>query len=156
MGAVEDAKEMENYVKTNFPSSHIRTLHNYQATRSSIVGEMLSLIHNNNIKHQDPILIYYAGHGGEAEPPTGSDIQGQKIQVFVPYDYDHDRTVITDMAFAMLLEELAWAKGDNIVGLNHVFLLHFLKPPLGRHSRLLSLGISEPRHSREGDWHLSY
>jgi hypothetical protein len=118
MGAVEDAREMENYMKANFPSSHIRTLYDQEATRSSIVGEILGLIHNNNIKHQDPILIYYAGHGSETNPPADWDTQGRKTQVFVPYDYNDDSMVITDLAFATLLEELASVKGDNIVSMN--------------------------------------
>jgi hypothetical protein len=115
MGAVEDAREMENYLKTTFPSSYIRTLHNEDATRSSIIREMVHLINNKDIKHQDPILVYYAGHGGETSPPAGWDTQGRKVQVFVPCDYNDDGTVITDLAFAALLEEIAYFKGDNVV-----------------------------------------
>jgi hypothetical protein len=112
---VEDAKAMESYLRTTFPSSHIRTLHNQEATRNSMIREMIDLIQNKRIKPQDPIVIFYAGHGGETLPPAGWDTQGRKIQMFMPQDYNDDGTVITDLGFATLLEELASVKGDNIV-----------------------------------------
>jgi hypothetical protein len=108
---------MEGYLRANFPSSRIRTLHNQEATRSSIVREIIDLIHHQEINFGDPIVIYYAGHGGETMPPADWDTQGRKIQILVPYDYmdDGDATVITDLGFATLLEELASVRGDNIV-----------------------------------------
>jgi hypothetical protein len=108
---------MENYLRVNFPSSHICTLHNQEASRNSIVSEIIDLINNKEIKRQDPIVIYYAGHGGETIPPVGWDTQGRKIQMLVPHDYLDDGTVITDLGIATLLEELASVKGDNIVSI---------------------------------------
>jgi hypothetical protein len=115
---VEDAKAMESYLKTNFPSSQIRTLHNQEATRNSIVREIINLIQDKRIQIHDPIFIYYAGHGGEAMPPAGWNTNNEKIQIFIPYDYNDDSRVITDLGFAALLQELASIKGDNIVSIS--------------------------------------
>ncbi|CAG8685517.1 5092_t:CDS:2, partial [Acaulospora colombiana] len=114
-GAVEDAKAVERYLKTTFPSSRLRALHNQDATRSAMIREIDYLIKNKDIKRQDPIVIFYAGHGGETVPPAGWDTQGKKIQMFMPQDYNDDAAVITDLGFATLLEELASAHGDNIL-----------------------------------------
>jgi hypothetical protein len=119
-GAVKDAQEMESYLKTTFPSSQIRTLLDKQATRNDMVREIIDLIQNKKIQPQDPILIFYAGHGGESKPPVGWETQGQKIQMFMPQDYNDDGTVITDVGFAALLEELASVKGDNIVSISAI------------------------------------
>jgi hypothetical protein len=119
-GAVSDAKAMEEYLNENFPLSTIRTLYDAKATRNAIIREIDHLIRNNNIKRNDPILIFYAGHGGEAVPPEDWNCQDQKVQVLVPQDYDDDRcNVITDQGFAALLELLAAEKGDNIVSYGH-------------------------------------
>ncbi|PVF95453.1 hypothetical protein CPB86DRAFT_590535 [Serendipita vermifera] len=114
-GAVGDAMAMENYLRTSFPSAHIRFLHDEAATRESIVREIDNLIQNPLIKPQDPILIFYAGHGGETTPPAGWTSHNGKVQMLMPQDYNEDATVITDLAFVTLLEELASKKGDNIV-----------------------------------------
>ncbi|PVF95454.1 hypothetical protein CPB86DRAFT_711227, partial [Serendipita vermifera] len=113
-GAVNDARDMVHYLKTNLPSSTIRSLYNQHATRRSIIRELDNLITNTRIKHQDPILIFYAGHGAEAIPPASWNTQGQKVQMIIPHDYDDNHNVITDQGFATLLQELASAKGDNI------------------------------------------
>jgi hypothetical protein len=112
---VADAKAMESYLQAQFPSARIRSLHNQEATRAAIIQEIRNLIYNPKIKRQDPILIFYAGYGGEAKPPADWDTQGRNIQVLVPYDYNDDGTFISDVAMSTLLEELASKKGDNIV-----------------------------------------
>ncbi|PVF95451.1 hypothetical protein CPB86DRAFT_875672 [Serendipita vermifera] len=113
-GAVNDGRNMEEYLKSNLPSTKIRSLYDQHATRDSIIKEIRQVILNEDIRRQDPILIFYAGHGGEASPPANWSIQDQKIQVLIPQDYDEDSKVITDQGFAALLQELASAKGDNI------------------------------------------
>ncbi|PVF96359.1 hypothetical protein CPB86DRAFT_816477 [Serendipita vermifera] len=106
---------MEVYLRTYFPSSQIHSLHNQEATRSAIIQSFRNLISNSKIKPQDPILIFYAGHGGEATPPAHWDTQGRKIQALVPYDYRDDGTFISDVGMGALLEELSSEKGNNIV-----------------------------------------
>ncbi|CAG8784703.1 2927_t:CDS:2, partial [Acaulospora colombiana] len=91
-GAVKDAKEMEDYLSTSFPSAQIRSLHDEAATRKSIIREIDRLIQNPSIKRQDPILIFYAGHGGETTPPNGWTSHNGKVQMLMPQDYDEDST----------------------------------------------------------------
>jgi hypothetical protein len=113
---------VKSYLRSKFPSSQISTLYNQEATRSSILREIDNLIHHKEINPGDPIVIYYAGHGGETMPPADWDTQGRKIQMLIPRDYmyDGDGMVITDLGLATLLEELASAKGDNIVSTSHI------------------------------------
>jgi hypothetical protein len=149
-GAVSDAKAMGEYLKTNFPLSTIRTLYNAKATRNAIVREIEHLIRNSTIKRDDPILIFYAGHGGEAVPPEDWSSQDQRIQVLVPQDYDDDRcNVITDQGFAALLELLAAEKGDNIVSYRLYRTLKqaksILPSQIDCYSRLLPLRIDDTR-----------
>jgi hypothetical protein len=123
-GAVKDAIEIENYLRSCFPSPRIRVLHDNDATRDSIIRELDDLIQSPLIKRQDPILIFYAGHGGETAPPQGWAAQNGKIQMLMPQDYNEDGNVITDVAFVTLLEELASNKGDNIVSHEYYMSLH--------------------------------
>ncbi|PVF95448.1 hypothetical protein CPB86DRAFT_817178 [Serendipita vermifera] len=114
-GGVADAKEMEKYLRTNFPESSIQTLYDRDATRKGIIEGLRDLMSNPAINRKDPILIFYAGHGGETTPPEDWDTHGQKIQMLMPVDYNDDETFITDIGFARLLEQLASRKGDNVV-----------------------------------------
>jgi hypothetical protein len=115
-GAVKDAQKMEHYFTTTFPStSRIRALYNENATRDAIVNEIIGMIQCEEITRQDPIVIFYAGHGGETKPPSNWNVQDSNIQMIIPHDYDDGIKVITDRALATLLDELAWQKGDNIV-----------------------------------------
>lgn len=71
-------------------------------------------------------MIYYAGHGGlgkasaEWQTKTGSS----EIQVIFPWDYDTEARdanekvqCIPDRTIHLLLNDLAKAKGNNIVSL---------------------------------------
>jgi DNA-directed RNA polymerase subunit H (RpoH/RPB5) len=49
-----------------------------EATRSNIIAAFEGLRDNPRIKDQDPILIYFAGHGGEV--PSNSEDGIQAIQ----------------------------------------------------------------------------
>lgn len=75
---------------------------------------------DSRIGSGDPILIYYAGHGGEAKPP--SKWAKSTIQTIIPHDFGttvDGRTVpsIPDRTVGMLLGLLAETKGHNIVRL---------------------------------------
>ena len=113
---------MRDYLQNdlNVPSSRIRNLRDGDATRDAIIGGIKAFSTNDEIKEGDPILIYYAGHGGWANTPKEwSDWNTDKIEFLVPYDHssldDDPIHGITDRTVGVLLSQLAIKKGDNIV-----------------------------------------
>jgi Caspase domain len=124
-GAVPDANAVQDYLQNDLgvPSSQIKNLRDSEATRVGITGEIETfLINNDNIKKGDPILIYYAGHGGWKKAPTGWQTGGTgNIQLLIPCDYSDrpeagDRQHgIPDRTFGALVSRLANKQGDNIV-----------------------------------------
>ena len=103
------------------PSSQIRNLRNNEATRAAIIAGIESFSLNDEIKVGDPILIYYAGHGGSAKKPETWEGNSDKIELLVPYDYSspledgNPKHGIPDRTLGALLWKLAIEKGDNIV-----------------------------------------
>lgn len=125
-GAAGDADEMAKFLTQDLkvPSDHIVNLRNESATRSEIIKAIQGLQGDQRIERGDPILIYYAGHGGltkassEWEAKTGSN----EIQVIFPWDYNmigqnskEKVQCIPDRTIHALLNDLAEAKGNNIV-----------------------------------------
>lgn len=123
VGAAPDADAVRYYLQKNLgvPRSQIRNLRNSEATRAAIIDgiEVFSL--DDEIKEGDPILIYYAGHGGSADTPKGwKERSTGKIELLVPYDYSsleggNPKYGIPDRTLGALLSHLASIKGDNIV-----------------------------------------
>jgi hypothetical protein len=119
--AVSDANAMRDYLRETLgvPTSRIKTLFNEDATHDGIIQEMRAL-QNIDTKEGDPILIYYAGHGVVSKDWADDDCR--EIGFLAPHDVDYtdDKRVvngISDHAIGILLEDLAKAKGDNIVRL---------------------------------------
>jgi hypothetical protein len=120
-GAVADADSIKEYLEHDLKVQklHIRNLRNAQATRAAIIAEFQALETNPEIKYGDPILIYYAGHGGEVTSPAEWEA-GSMTQMLIPHDYHtkvHNREVygIPDHTIGALISCIAKAKGDNIV-----------------------------------------
>lgn len=133
-GAVADADSVKAYLENDLKvqKSNIRNLRDAQATRAAIISEFSALATNPDIKPGDPILIYYAGHGGGSSPPIGWEAGGadSKTQMLIPHDYNTkigNREVygIPDRSLNALLTRLAKTKGDNIVSL----VAHFKADP---------------------------
>jgi len=123
-GAVHDALSVMTYIKEylGVPDSQIRILCNADASRSAIIREFNNLIADRRIHRGDPILIFYAGYGGEVAPPDGWEAGNTKIQMIVPHDFgtDVDGQVnygIPDRTIGSLLSRIAEKRGDNIVRL---------------------------------------
>jgi hypothetical protein len=125
-GAVADADAVQHYLEEqlNVDSSHIQNLRDAQATGVKIISELVALQTDERIKFGDPILIYFAGHGGEANPPVGWEAGGgnSNIQMVIPHDYEPNADSgskvhggIPDYFIGVLINRLAKAKGDNIV-----------------------------------------
>ena len=123
MGAVPDADAVRDYLQKHLhvPSSQIRNLRNTEATRAAIIDGIEAFSLNDEIKEGDPILIYYAGHGGSADTPKGWKVGSTgKIELLVPYDHSslddcNPKHGIPDRTLGVLLSHLASIKGDNIV-----------------------------------------
>ena len=124
MGAVPDAEAMRDYLRKNLgvPGSQIRELHNSEATRDAIIDEIKAFSLNKEINEGDPILIFFAGHGGSADTPKGWEVGSTgKIELLVSYDYSsllddgNPKHGIPDRTLGALLSQLAMEKGDNIV-----------------------------------------
>ncbi|KAF8752389.1 Caspase domain [Rhizoctonia solani] len=90
-GAASDADEIFKFLTFDLkvPPNHIINLRNEQASRVNIIQGFRSLVHDPRIKNGDPILIFYAGHGGSYQPSRQQKrLYGAgKIQVIFPQDY---------------------------------------------------------------------
>ncbi|KAJ1301208.1 hypothetical protein OPQ81_003618 [Rhizoctonia solani] len=124
-GAVNDANEMSNFLTSDLqvPLDHIINLRNESASRANIIKGFRDLRDDPRIKKGDPILIYYAGHGGSQQPSkTLKQAYGpSKIQVIFPHDYavhppgaTEPINCIPDKTIGALLAGLSGAKGDNL------------------------------------------
>ena len=110
------------------PRSQIKNLRNSEATRSAIIEGIKAFSLNDEIKEGDPILIYFAGHGGSADTPKGWEIGSTgKIELLIPYDHSspledgNPKHGIPDRTLGALLSQLAIEKGDNIVRQTFIF-----------------------------------
>ncbi|KAF9474968.1 hypothetical protein BDN70DRAFT_936259 [Pholiota conissans] len=123
-GAVPDAYGFQSYLENvlGVPHNQIVLLINEDATRDAIVKTLRNLREDPRIDRDDAILIYYAGHGIEIDPPPGWEVGDPKakIQAIVPYDCDIYKTngqrvaPIPDRSLEVLLSKIAEKKGDNI------------------------------------------
>ncbi|KAK0486539.1 caspase domain-containing protein [Armillaria novae-zelandiae] len=122
-GAVADADAVNEFLQKTFrvPKEQIKNLRNEEATRMTIETEINVLGQNPAIKKDDPILIFYAGHGAEANAPFEWPSASGKIQMLVPHDFitsgsnDSKRGQgVLDMRLSHLLADLAAKKSDNI------------------------------------------
>jgi hypothetical protein len=153
-GAVPDALAFKKYLEDDLgvPASRIRLLLDAEATRSAIIQEFDNLIADQRINRGDPILIFYAGHGGEVNAPKGWEAGSPKIQMLIPYDYRSDVDGlgiygIPDRTIGTLLSRVAEKCGDNIVCLpipcNNVYTTDEIVC-IDSHLRLLLLWIHHP------------
>ena len=121
-GAVADADAIIDYLSSKTSSSRIISLKDEQATRKSIIEAFKTLNKSKDIEKNDPIVIYFAGHGAEAQ------IEGQEemTQMILPYDASprtqnkDDLAVILgipDFEIRKLLNDIVVEKGNNIVRL---------------------------------------
>ncbi|KAI9567999.1 caspase domain-containing protein [Boletus coccyginus] len=121
-GAVADAKAMKQYLEQvlRVPEDHIRTLFDHDATRDAIIEAFEALRDDEQIQKGDPIVIFYAGHGGELPSPSTWTwwAPETKIQCLLPQDYKKSDThpihPIPDRMVGALVESIARVKGDNI------------------------------------------
>ncbi|KAG8695573.1 hypothetical protein FRC09_009072 [Ceratobasidium sp. 395] len=115
-GAVPDADSIKDFISTDLkvPDDHIINLRDEQATREEIIQAFGRLRDNTRIHKGDPILIYYAGHGGkrEAAAEWKEKYGYEEIQVIFPHDYntllpasEELENCIPDRTIGMLLND---------------------------------------------------
>jgi len=119
-GAVNDARAVEEFLKSqmNVTSDRIRLLLDKDASRREILDALSQLSEDSKINRDDPILIYYAGHGTELKVPSGWEAGGpdRKIQGICPYDYRREYVdAIPDRTIGGYLDLICEKKGNNIV-----------------------------------------
>ncbi|KAF8436573.1 caspase domain-containing protein [Boletus edulis BED1] len=117
-GAVTDAKAIKHYLEVDLQVSedHIFTLFDKEATRTAIIEAFQKILDDERINKGDPIVIFYAGHGGECPPPLAWNLKG-KVQCLIPQDCEitgAEPLPIPDRTIGALIEDIAKAKGDNI------------------------------------------
>lgn len=119
-GCVADADDVVSFlVETlHVPPGNITNLRNETATAAGITAAFESLSTDTRIASGALLFIFYAGHGSEALPPDDW-VSNEKIQILVPYDLDPTSSVakngLSDIKLSQLLEDIANAKGNNIV-----------------------------------------
>ncbi|KAJ7141488.1 hypothetical protein C8R44DRAFT_604425 [Mycena epipterygia] len=104
------------------PTDRIMNLRNEEATRDGMIKALENIANSDAIGPQDPILIFYAGHGGEAKAPPGwtTNTEDSSIQMLIPHDFvqqgsgDINGQGIFDLTLSRILEKIAQAKSDNI------------------------------------------
>ncbi|KAG9090031.1 hypothetical protein FRC06_001246 [Ceratobasidium sp. 370] len=150
-GAVHDGERFRDYLIKHLlvPQAQIKTLFGTQATRANIISEFRALAANPNINQQDPIVIFYAGHGAKLDKPDGWEAGGLHIQALVPQDVKLKGASgeivhpIPDRTIATLLNEIGDAKGRNARFINAI---NFLPLPVDLDLDILPQP-SEKRHA---------
>ena len=87
-GCVADADTIDDYLlnELHVPRDQIVNLRNENATRAAILREIVALRTRSTLRKDDPILIYFAGHGTRAASPPGWKSGSDKISLLVPHD----------------------------------------------------------------------
>ncbi|KAG8711641.1 hypothetical protein FRC11_002268, partial [Ceratobasidium sp. 423] len=117
--AVPDALTFKEYLTDDLlvPESQINVILDEQATRAGIIKGFQDLAKpDNGIQRGDPIVIYYAGHGSEINPPPDRAANGPLVQCIIPQDTSKvDGVVpIPDYTIGTLIHRIAQEKGNNI------------------------------------------
>lgn len=123
--ARQDADRFEAFLTSSIgvPITNIISLRDEEANRVAILHAFQLLTTNESITKDDPIAIYYAGHGARVPKPAAWDdwpTNGPQIEIMCPSDMGTivDGEIvdgIPDRTISALLQELSMVKGDNIV-----------------------------------------
>ncbi|KAG6809065.1 hypothetical protein H0H92_001741 [Tricholoma furcatifolium] len=122
-GAVADADAISEFLlRIHVPQDRIVNLRDEEATRKAILQAISDIAANDLIGTQDPILIYFSGHGSETRPPRNwaTSTSNQMIQMILPCDFSskgsqhQDGQGIFDMNLNQIFEKISKKKSDNI------------------------------------------
>ncbi|CCO36746.1 hypothetical protein BN14_10890 [Rhizoctonia solani AG-1 IB] len=117
--AVPDALAFKAYLTDDLsvPEDQITIILDDQAKRADIIKAFQDLAQpDNGIKRDDPIVIYYAGHGSEIDPPPDRSANGPLVQCIIPQDTSKDAEIvpIPDFTIGTLVHRISQEKGNNI------------------------------------------
>lgn len=138
-GVKADVDSMKAFLEDmNAPSDRIHTIQNEEATSSAIYQALKDITKNKNIGRNDPILIYFAGHGAKADITSEGNFLSS-VRMLCPYNFARrndgvslkdgtpnddaapgrngaaSENGITDAVLADILNDISRAKGNNIV-----------------------------------------
>ncbi|KAF8725249.1 Caspase domain, partial [Rhizoctonia solani] len=119
VGAVPDALAFKSYLTDDLcvPEQQMTVLVDEQATRANIIEALQNIGRpDNGINRDDPIVIYYAGHGGQVDPPPDKTANRLPVQCIIPQDTSKESDVvpIPDFTIGALVHCIAQEKGNNI------------------------------------------
>ncbi|KAJ3500507.1 hypothetical protein NLJ89_g9765 [Agrocybe chaxingu] len=130
-GAVGDADAFEAFLKENLNVSpfNITNLRDEEASRENILNAFLELRDNAKYKKDEAaIIIFYAGHGAEGDPPEewgDWKTSTGKIEMLCPSDIGKEiaaevdgelveTDAIPDRTISVLLNHISASRGNNI------------------------------------------
>lgn len=135
-----DADAFENYLKShlNVPEQNILSLRNEKATWSEIISSFHWLRdHKAYKKCEAAIVVYFAGHGDQAEDSEDRPTPTGTVEMLCPCDMGTcakenvhgqiSRDVVPGISHRLmsaLLNEIADKKGNNIVSIWLVLLFN--------------------------------
>lgn len=110
--AVNDAKAVENILKSKYKFNHFKTLYDEQANRTNIIASLEWLV--ENVKPDDNVFIYYSGHGefkkslnkgywvpyGATTLSTSHYISNSDIQTFIKGIQSNHTLLVADACFS--------------------------------------------------------
>lgn len=110
--AVNDAKAVENLLKSKYRFTQFKTLYNEEANRTSIISALEWLV--ENVRPEDNVFIYYSGHGefkkalnkgywvpyGATTMSTSQYISNSDIQTFIKGIQSNHTLLVADACFS--------------------------------------------------------
>lgn len=116
-GVKQDLSSMEEL----FSKSKVFVrLKDHQATASAIRDELKKICRNDSINKNDPILIYFAGHGTKVDLESRAE-HVTTMRMLCPYDFVRQahgvpsRNGIPEAMLASILNDISSEKGNNVV-----------------------------------------
>ncbi|CAE6394744.1 unnamed protein product [Rhizoctonia solani] len=118
-GAVSDARLFKSYLVESLgvPEGQISLLIDEEAKREDIIQAFQGLAQpDNGIRRDEPILIYYAGLGGEMDAPSDQLLDSLPVNCIIPQDASQVDGImpIPEFTLAVLVHQIALEKGNNI------------------------------------------
>lgn len=114
-GCVNDARDMEAMIKTNFGFTDVQMLLDEQATTSNMKAGLASLV--AGARPGDVLLFHYSGHGSQIRDTADPDNEPDGLdEIICPIDLDWNTKLITD-------DYLKWVFDQVPAGVNLTVIL---------------------------------